>query len=151
MRIFAAVVFACVAATAAAGEMPQTVEEVFNLFGLFGTWAPNCTGEPAPANPRVSIRMPTPGIVFEEHDLGADYAVNHYSVLSAKQIGTNRLSVEVIFQPGAPGEQRQTLEFQVRNGTRRTLFNQPEGEAPRVKGGIALASGAKTPLLRKCE
>ena len=31
------------------------------------------------------------------------------------------------------------------------MFNQPEGGAVRVKDGIALARGGKTPVLRKCD
>ena len=57
----------------------------------------------------------------------------------------------VIFQPGAQGEERQKLVFLIRNGTRRTMFNQPDGGAVRVKDGIALAHGIKTPVLKKCE
>jgi hypothetical protein len=59
--------------------------------------------------------------------------------------------VEVIFQPGRELEEHQKLVFQIQNGTRRTIFNQPEGGAVRVKDGIALAHGMKTPVLKKCE
>ena len=31
------------------------------------------------------------------------------------------------------------------------MFNQPEGGAVRVKDGIAIGHGVKTPLLRKCD
>jgi hypothetical protein len=90
-------------------------------------------------------------VVIEDHDLGADYALNRYSVLAAQRITAERLSVDVIFQPGFSGEEHQKLEFLVHNDTRRTMFNQSEGGPVRVKGGIALARGSKTPVLRKCE
>jgi hypothetical protein len=151
MRFAAAVVFACVAALPAAGDPALTVEQLFNEFGLFGTWAINCKAEAAPTNPHVTISMPIAGVVLEDHDLGADYAVNRYSVLAAQKVGAERLAVEVIFQPGTADEERQKLEFLVHDGTRRTLFNQPDGGPVRVKGGIALARGSKTPVLRKCE
>ena len=61
------------------------------------------------------------------------------------------VSVQVIFQPGTAVEERQKLVFSVNNNTRRTIFNQSDGGAMRVKDGIALARGSKTPLLRKCE
>ena len=57
----------------------------------------------------------------------------------------------MIFQPGAENQEREKLVFQVRDGTRRTMFNQPEGKEVLVKGGIALARGNKTPMLKKCE
>ena len=39
-----------------------------------------------PANPHVSITTPSAGLVLEDHDLGPDFAVNRYSVLSAERI-----------------------------------------------------------------
>ena len=156
MRIAVVLVLASTAAipsTAlpAAADTPLSVEQLFREFGLFGTWATNCKGPATPANPRVTISLPTAGVVLEDHDLGADYARNRYSVLTAQRTAAERLSVDVIFQPGGAGEERQKLEFLVRGGTRRTMFNQSDGGPVRVKGGIALARGSKTPLLRKCE
>jgi hypothetical protein len=66
-------------------------------------------------------------------------------------VSPTSLSVNVIFQPGTEVEERQKLVFAVRGNTRRTLFNQTNGGAVRVKDGIALARGSKTPLLQKCD
>ena len=151
MRFALVFLLAFVASLPAAADSGPSVEQAFREFGLFGTWAIDCQGEAAPANPRVTIGMPSAGVVIEDHDLGADYARNRYSVLAARRISAERLAVDVIFQPGTPDEERQKLEFLVRDGTRRTMFNQSEGGPVRVKGGIALARGSKTPLLRKCE
>jgi ribosomal protein S28E/S33 len=41
--------------------------------------------------------------------------------------------------------------MRVRDGTRRTLFNRSVDGPVRVKDGVALKFGLKTPLLRKCE
>lgn len=128
----------------------SAVDEVFHAFGLFGTWAADCGRPPTPANPHVSITTPSPGLVIEHTDLGPGYAANRYSVLSARRISVDRVEVTVIFRPGAQGEERQTLVFEVRNGTRRTMFNRVEGGAVRVRHGIVLANGSKTPLLKKC-
>jgi hypothetical protein len=70
--------------------------------------------------------------------------------LAAAKLSAERLSIEVIFAPGSENEQRQKLILQIRKQTRRTLFNQPEGGEVRVKDGIALARGTRTPLLKKC-
>lgn len=128
-----------------------SVDELFSQFGLYGTWARDCASPAAPANPYVRISTPTPGVVLEQHDLGAHYALNKYSVLAAEKMSATELAVDVIFQPGAENQEREKLVFQIRDGTRRTMFNQPEGGEVLVKGGIALARGAKTPMLRKCE
>ena len=132
-----------------AGATPA--EDVFQKFGLFGTWAADCDKPATPANPRVTITMPSAGLVLEDHNLGPDFAVNHYSVLSAEQVSTTNVSVDVIFQPGTEVEERQKLVLAVRDNTRRTLFNQTDDGTVRVKDGVALARGSKTPLLRKCE
>jgi hypothetical protein len=150
MRIAAVIVLAFTTAMPTTAKAAQ-VDALFEQFGLFGTWAPDC-GQPAsPANPHVKITTPSMGLVLENHDLGRDYAVNHYTMLSAERLSDERLSVEVIFQPGTEVEERQKLEFLVRKDTRRTMFNQPDGGAVRVKDGVALAHGVKTPVLNKCE
>jgi hypothetical protein len=146
MRLVAVLVFAAATAVAAA-----PVDALFQEFGLFGTWAPDCKQPAAPTNPHVSITTPSPGLVREDHDLGPNYTVNHYSMLSAERVSADELSVEVIFQPGTETEERQKLVFQVRKDTRRTMFNQPQDGPVRVKDGIVLARGAKTPVLNKCE
>jgi hypothetical protein len=150
MRLLAiSSIVACVLVSSTANA--ASVEEIFQKFGLFGTWAGDC-GKPAtPANPRVSITTPNAGLVLEVHNLGPDFAVNRYSILAAEQTSATTLSVDVIFQPGTEVEERQKLVFLVHDNTRRTMFNQPDGGAVRVKDGIALARGTKTPLLRKCE
>jgi len=153
MRIVTALVFAVLAAnfTALPAAAAPSIEQLFHEFGLFGNWAANCKLPATPANPYVGITMPSAGLVFEEHNLGPDFAINHYSVLAATRISAELLSVNVIFQPGTEVEERQTLVFLVREGTRRTMFNQPDGGAVRVRDGIALARGTRTPMLKKCE
>lgn len=128
-----------------------SVQEVFQEFGLFGTWATDCNSPATPVNPHVSITMPSSGLVLEDHDLGPDFAVNRYSVLSAVPVSHTNVSVQVIFQPGTEVEERQKLVFSIHKNTRRTLFNQSDDGAIRVKDGIAVGRGSKTPLLRKCE
>ena len=128
-----------------------SVEEVFQEFGLFGTWATDCNSPATPGNPHVNITMPSAGLVLEDHDLGPEFAVNRYSVLSAEPVSQTNVTVQVIFQPGTTVEERQKLVFSVNNKTRRTIFNQSDAGTIKVKDGIAVARGSKTPLLRKCE
>jgi hypothetical protein len=149
MRIVAVIAFTLAAGLAAA--QAPSVDALFREFGLYGTWAPDCAAEPSPDNPHVRIASPTADLVLEEHNLGPHYAANRYSVLAAERLNASDISVTVIFQPGSERQQRQTLIFRVRDGTRRTMFNQPDGGAVRVKNGVALAHGSRTPLLKKCE
>jgi hypothetical protein len=133
------------------GANAESVDELFQQFGLFGTWATDCSRPATPSNPRVSITTPSAGLVLEDHNLGPDFSINRYSVLSAERVSASSISVEVIFQPGTQVEERQKLIFSVRDNTRRTMFNEGDGGTVRVKDGIALARGSKTPLLRKCD
>ena len=131
-----------------AGVAPA--DDVFRSFDLFGTWATDCGRPASPDNPYVNITTPAAGLVLENNDVGPGYAANRYSVLSARRLSKSRLEVTVIFRPGAEGEERQMLIFAVRNGTRRTIYNRVEGGAVRVRNGIVLSLGVKTPVLRKC-
>jgi hypothetical protein len=126
------------------------VDDVFRSFDLFGAWAADCGRPASPDNPYVSITLPSAGLVLENNDVGPGYAANRYSVLSARGLSASRLEVAVIFRPGAPGEERQTLIFAVGKGTRRTMYNRVEGGAVRVRNGVVLALGIKTPVLKKC-
>src|SRR5690348_2800661 len=92
-------------------------EDVFQEFGLFGTWATDCNSPATPGNPHVSITVPSAGLVLEDHDLGPDFSVNRYSVLSAESVSQTSVSVHVIFQPGTTAEERQKLIFSVNNKT----------------------------------
>jgi hypothetical protein len=126
------------------------VDHVFRSFDLFGTWAADCGRPASPDNPHVSITTPSAGLVLENNDVGPGYSANRYSVLSARSLSASRLEVTVIFRPGAAGEERQTLIFAVGKGTRRTMYNRVDGGAVRVRNGVVLALGIKTPVLRKC-
>jgi hypothetical protein len=150
VAVLLVVVATALPAVASSGEGPPP-EQLFRQFGLFGTWATDCGTVASPANPHVKISQPSPGLILEEHHIGADYAVNRYSVLSAERLSDTRLSVVVLFHPGAEDQERQKLIFLIRDRTRRTVFNQVDGGPVRVNDGIALAHGTKTPLLHKCE
>ena len=137
--------------TLAAAAAPPTPAAMFRAFGLLGTWAVDCRLPASPRNPYVSDFLEDAGAVVEEHHLGPDYAVNHYRVLSAKRLSATEVELEVLFQPGSEATHQQRLVMRVSNGRRRTLFNQPQDGKVRVKNGVALGAGVKTPTLTKCE
>lgn len=151
MKRWRAVLVGAAVAAAPAAAQATPVDALFRDFGLFGTWATECAAPASPSNPHVRITAQLSGDVLEDHNLGADYAVNHYRFVSAERISADQLSTRVIFQPGSEGEEQQTLVFRVRKNTRRTMFNQPDGGPVRVKDGIVLARASKTPTLMKCD
>lgn len=129
---------------------PVSVEALFREFGLFGTWAVDCGAPSSPTNPFVEVVAPGAGAVAEIHDVGPGNVRNRYDVLSAERLAADRIGLRVVFLPGTDFEERQRLEVVVRGDTRRTMFNQPDGEPPRVKDGVVVGFGLKTPLLKKC-
>jgi hypothetical protein len=142
-----------VAPPAAAAEAIATdvgVVDLFRAFGLFGIFAADCGRPAAPGNPHVSVTQESPDLVIETHLVGDQYAANHYSVRSARRLAAHRLEIKVVFVPGMQAEQFQTLEIAVGKGTRRTMFNRVDDGEVRVRRGVAVANGSKTPLLRKC-
>jgi hypothetical protein len=126
------------------------VVDLFRDLGLFGTFAADCGRPAAPNNPHVSVTQESPDLVIETHFVGDQYAANHYSVRSARRLGSDRLEIKVVFVPGMQAEQLQTLEIVFGKGTRRTIFNRVDDGEIRVERGIAVANGSKTPLLKKC-
>lgn len=150
MRRMAVLILAVAAALPAAASTPPP-EQLFQQFGLFGTWASDCAAIASPQNPHVIISQPAPGVILEDNDIGPDNVVNRYSVLAAEKLSATQLSLQVIFQPGKEDEERQTLVWAVHDGTLRTMFNQPKDGPVRVKDGMAVGFGIETPVLRKCK
>jgi len=149
MRLVTVLVVALFAGSAAAQEKPS-VAALFKDYGLIGTWAVDCKADPSPTNPHVEVSEDESGAIVERHDLGGDYRVNAYRMLAAKRVSPTEVSVQALFDPGTEDEQKQDLTFAVRDSTRRTIFTRVEGGPVRVKNGIAVGFGAKTPRLRKC-
>lgn len=137
----------------AATELPPAepgVIELFRSFELFGTFAPDCGKPAAPTNPHVSVTQQEGGLVIETHDVGGDYATNIYGVRAARKLSADRLQINVVFVPGTQAEEFQTLELLIGKGTRRTLLNRVDDGPVRVRRGVAVANGTKTPLLKRC-
>lgn len=126
------------------------VVDLLQSYDLFGTFARDCDRAAAPKNPHVRVTAETGGLVIETHDFGLDSSANIYSVREARRVAADRLELKVVFVPGTLSEEFQTLELMVGKGTRRTMFNRVDNGPVRVRHGIAVANGSKTPLLKKC-
>ena len=137
---------------AAAAANAGRVERLFNELGLFGVWAAIARRAASPDNPHVSVGMPQPGAVLEQHDFGAGYEPNRYAIARrARLVGPSpRARCAVSSRAGAE-PQRQLIVMTVEAGRRRTMFTGTGDEPPRVKDGIATANGAPTPTLKKCD
>ena len=151
VRIVAAAIALTAVFSGAAAARPMSAERLFHEFDLFGVWAPNCAAPASIDNPRVSIGMPQPGAVLEQHDFGPDYEPNRYVIVAARRLRGQRLAVDALFEQDGAEPQRQLIIMQVENHTRRTMFTGTGHEPPRVLNGIATATGAPTPMLKKCE
>ena len=150
MRLVSALALLLLATRAVAQETPG-VAALFKDYGLLGEWAIDCKSKASPENPHVRVSEDDEGNIVELHDLGEDYRVNAYRMLAAKRLSQTEVSVEALFDPGSDAEQKQDLTFSVHDGTRRTVFTRVEGGPVRVKNGVAIGFGAKTPRLSKCQ
>ncbi len=150
MRVVSALVLAALASSASP-PASTGVSALFKDYGLFGEWAVDCKAQASPDNPHVTVSEPEPGRVVERHDLGSRFTANTYRMVDAHRVSNTRIAIEAVFQPGSEEEQTQELVFSLRDRTRRTIFTQIEGGAVRVKDGVAVGYGFKTPRLKKCE
>lgn len=131
-----------------------TAEPVFRDFNLLGDWAVACDKPASPTNPHVNVTAPGGGLIVESHDVGPDFAPNLYHVVAAVRAGKDLVEARALFRPGTEGEETQTLVMRIakdRKGvdTRRTMFNRGD-DGVRVKDGVAVRSGAKTAVLKRC-
>jgi len=132
-----------------------TAEPVFREFGLLGNWAAACGKPASPMNPRVSVTAPGAGLIVENHDVGPDFAPNLYHFVSARRVDKSDVEAKALFRPGTENEETQTLVMRITKDkkgidTRRTMFNRGEDGEVRVKDGVAVRSGAKTAVLKRC-
>ena len=131
-----------------------TAEPVFRDLNLLGNWALDCGQAASPQNPHVATTAPGDGRVVETHDVGADYASNLYHFVAARRLDKDSGEARALFRPGVEGEEAQTLVMRISRDakgtdTRRTIYNRGD-DGVRVKNGVALRSGLKTPVLKRC-
>jgi hypothetical protein len=151
VRIVAAAIALMAVFSGTVAARPMSAERLFHEFGLFGVWATDCAAAPSIDNPHVSVGMPQPGAVLEQHDFGPDYEPNRYVIVAARRLRDRRLALDALFEQDDAEPQRQLIIMHVENHTRRTMFTGTGHESPRVLNGIATATGTPTPVLKKCE
>jgi hypothetical protein len=131
-----------------------TAEPVFRDLNLLGNWALDCRAPASPQNPHVATTAAGDGRVVETHDVGPEFASNLYHFVAAHRLDKDSVEARVLFRPGLEGEEAQTLVMRVGKDakgveTRRTIYNRGD-DGVRVRNGVALRSGLKTPVLRRC-
>lgn len=77
------------ASLALADSAARTVDN----FGLFGTWANDCSAAPSPANQYVVFSLTSRDNVELRNDFGPDYAEMVYQVVDAKRLSYFRLAL----------------------------------------------------------
>jgi hypothetical protein len=151
VRIVAAVIALAAVFSGAVAAKPMSAERLFRDFDLFGVWATDCAAPPSIDNPHVSVGMPQPGAVLEQHDFGPDYEPNRYVIVAARRLRDQRLALDALFEQAGAEPQRQLIIVHVQDHTRRTMFTGTGEDSPRVLNGIATATGTPTPVLKKCD
>jgi hypothetical protein len=74
----------------------QSPAEAAQGFGLFGTWALDCSRSPGPANPYVNFALTPEGAVELRNSFGPDYDEMIYRIVDAKRVSHFRLAMREV-------------------------------------------------------
>ena len=140
MRIAAVIVLAAVTAMPAAAARPHRSTSCSSSSACSAPGRPIASSRPRPPIRMSASRRRARGWCWRTTISAPIMRSTATACCRRSGFPASSLSVEVIFQPGTEAEERQKLVFLVRDGTRRTMFNQPDGGAVRVKDGIALGA-----------
>jgi hypothetical protein len=149
MRRFLIVVVQLVLLTSFANA--QSSVAAVKEFGLFGTWALDCSQPPSPANAYVSFSLTTEGTVELRDSFGPDYDEMVYRVVDARRIGAFRLAMRQILTT----DDRIMLETQTlrtRDRIRNWFSRFSDGSGTLVEDGrMPAIDGRETGWLIRCD
>jgi hypothetical protein len=74
----------------------QSARNAVLRFGLFGTWAPSCSEQPAPGNSHTIFSVTSLGATRVQNDFGNDYDDMIYDIVAADRISVDRLALREI-------------------------------------------------------
>jgi len=142
MRVaFIAALIVCTTPAAAAAS----VSEVFEQYGLLGTFAVDCARPVSPQNYYTHFRALEGGRVQIELMVGPQQRQYAYVIDRAEARGPSEVAISMANQ-----QQRLHLIYRMQNGRLRTMESARQGGAVVVRGGAFTANGRPTPWLNRC-
>lgn len=135
------------ATSAGEAAAPHAIVATLEQVGFFGTWAARC-GEPAGLrNPTRNTYVSAAGEPGFSESVGADLPENVYRIVAAARDGDNQIVLDVEFNY----QTAQRLTMVLDRDRIRTLTNAlPDGRLL-VRNGAVVATGSKTPWLKRCQ
>jgi len=130
--------------TAPAAEA-ASVREVFEQYGLLGTFAIDCARPVSPENHYMQFRALDGGRVQIELMVGPQQRQYAYVIDRAEARGPNGIATSM-----ANEQQRLNLLYRVEGRRLRTMESAREGGATIVASGLLTASKMPTPWLNRC-
>jgi hypothetical protein len=128
----------------------QTVQKIFQEFGLIGAWANSCgaTADATAGNYRSIYALSRSDGVMLTYDTGPKYEDRVYSIVSAKRLARDRLSY---VQEQLDGKSRATVTVRKqRNGAIAVWSSVTQDGKVLVKDGKFAATGQQSPRQARC-
>ena len=149
MRTFLVLVVQLILLTSLANA--QSSISAVKEFGLFGTWALDCSQPPGPANAYVSFTLTLEGTVELRDSFGPDYDEMVYRVVQAKRVGAFRLAMRQVLMT----DERIVLEtetLRTRDRIRNWSSRFSDGSGTLVEDGrMSADEGHETAWLARCD
>jgi hypothetical protein len=79
-----------------ASAQAQSAASAVQDFGLFGTWAVECSQPPSPTNEHAVVSLAPVDTIWVLNDFGPDYEDMVYRVVDAKRVGPDKLSLRQV-------------------------------------------------------
>jgi hypothetical protein len=129
----------------------QSSTSIVKAFGLFGTWAYDCSQAPGPANAYAAFSLTSRGDIELRDDFGADYDEMIYRVVDAQRLSQFRLALRQVLTT----DDRIVLDTvtlraagRIRNWSSRLA----DGSNTLVEGGaMPSADGKETEWMTRCD
>jgi hypothetical protein len=127
----------------------QSATVAMQEFGLLGTWAGECGQGPAPTNNHATYLVTSSGGLQLKYQSGADYEDSVYSILDAKLLAPDKLSLRQVLM----SNDRVTLDIVLLKENDKiriwsSLF--PDGTALVEDGVMTTMTGRETRWMTHC-
>ena len=81
-----------------ASAQAQSAASAVQDFGLFGTWAVECSQPPSPTNEHAVVSLAPVDTIWVLNDFGPDYEDMVYRVVEAKRVAPDKLSLRQVLR-----------------------------------------------------
>jgi hypothetical protein len=127
----------------------QSTASTLQDFGLFGTWAGECSQGPSPMNNHATYSGTSSGAAQLRYQSGAEYEDSIYDIFDAKRVGPDKLSLHQVLT----SNDRVTLEIVLlKEHDKIRIWSSvfPDGTALVEDGVVSSFTGRETRWMAHC-